>query len=270
MIDFHTQPDRYQHWKLSFDGPIATLTMDVDASKTLFNGYELKLNSYDLGVDIELYDAVQRLRFEHPEVKTVILNSAKEKDKARPLFTRAWEIARRGKLDGLAVDAAHMMRIIEPPAEALRWNEEAMAYAEASDDPAAKRWLGALYNNMGWTHHDEQRYDKALALFEKGLAWRAERDDVEATRIAKWSVGRALRSLGRHDEAVKLQLELEAERKKADAPDGFVFEELGELYLKQGDKEKAKAYFAKAYPLLEKFDWVEKKRLERIRKLGGL
>lgn len=79
MIDFQTHPTIYKHWKLGFDGPVAKLTMDVDPSKTLFEGYELKLNSYDLGVDIELYDAVQRLRFEHPEVKTVILESAKEK-----------------------------------------------------------------------------------------------------------------------------------------------------------------------------------------------
>lgn len=78
MIDFQTNPEKYKHWKLAFDGPVATLSMDVDPSATLFEGYELKLNSYDLGVDIELYDAVQRLRFEHPEVKTVIFNSAKE------------------------------------------------------------------------------------------------------------------------------------------------------------------------------------------------
>ncbi len=78
MIDFQTDPSRYRHWKLSFDGPIATLSMDVDPSGGLMDGYELKLNSYDLGVDIELADAVQRLRFEHPEVKTVILRSAKD------------------------------------------------------------------------------------------------------------------------------------------------------------------------------------------------
>ena len=78
MIDFQTDPSRYRHWKLSFDGPIATLSMDVDADAPLLGGYELKLNSYDLGVDIELADAVQRLRFEHPEVRTVILRSAKE------------------------------------------------------------------------------------------------------------------------------------------------------------------------------------------------
>ena len=78
MIDFQTDPSRYKHWKLSFDGPIATLSMDVDADAPLLGGYELKLNSYDLGVDIELADAVQRLRFEHPEIRTVILRSAKE------------------------------------------------------------------------------------------------------------------------------------------------------------------------------------------------
>ena len=78
MIDFQTDPSRYRHWKIACDGAIATLSMDVDADAPLLGGYELKLNSYDLGVDIELADAVQRLRFEHPEVKTVILQSAKE------------------------------------------------------------------------------------------------------------------------------------------------------------------------------------------------
>jgi len=75
MIDFQTDPSRYRHWKLAFDGPVATLTMDVDPSAPLLGGYELKLNSYDLGVDIELADAVTRLRFEHPEVGAVILRS---------------------------------------------------------------------------------------------------------------------------------------------------------------------------------------------------
>jgi benzoyl-CoA-dihydrodiol lyase len=79
IIDFRTNPANYKHWKLAFDGAVATLSMDVNPAETLFEGYELKLNSYDLGVDIELYDAVQRLRFEHPEVKSVIFNSAKER-----------------------------------------------------------------------------------------------------------------------------------------------------------------------------------------------
>ena len=77
-IDFQTDPGRYRHWRLSFDGQVATLTMDVDPDAGLFEGCELKLNSYDLGVDIELADAVQRLRFEHPEVRCVVLRSGKE------------------------------------------------------------------------------------------------------------------------------------------------------------------------------------------------
>src|ERR1700726_834677 len=78
-IDFQTDPSRYRHWKLNVEGEVATLTMDVDENGGLFEGYQLKLNSYDLGVDIELADAVQRLRFEHPGVKVVLLRSAKNR-----------------------------------------------------------------------------------------------------------------------------------------------------------------------------------------------
>jgi benzoyl-CoA-dihydrodiol lyase len=76
-IDFQTDPSRYRHWKLSVDGDVATLQMDVDEKGALFEGYELKLNSYDLGVDIELADAIERLRFEHPQVRVVLLRSGK-------------------------------------------------------------------------------------------------------------------------------------------------------------------------------------------------
>jgi len=79
QVDFRTEPSRYKHWRLHVDGRVATLAMDVREDGGLRPGYELKLNSYDLGVDVELYDAVQRLRFEHPEVGAVILTSAKER-----------------------------------------------------------------------------------------------------------------------------------------------------------------------------------------------
>ena len=78
-IDFQTDPSRYRHWKLAFERPVAHLIMDVDETGGLFEGYSLKLNSYDLSVDIELADAIQRLRFEHPEVKVVVLRSGKER-----------------------------------------------------------------------------------------------------------------------------------------------------------------------------------------------
>ena len=78
-IDFRTDPSHYRHWRLSFDGPVATLTMDVAEDGGIRPGYKLKLNSYDLGVDIELHDALQRIRFEHPEVRSVIIASAKNR-----------------------------------------------------------------------------------------------------------------------------------------------------------------------------------------------
>ena len=78
-VDFQVTPAGYRHWRLTFDGPVATLAMDVDEHGGLASGYELKLNSYDLGVDIELYDAVQRLRFEHPEIRAVVMTGGKER-----------------------------------------------------------------------------------------------------------------------------------------------------------------------------------------------
>jgi benzoyl-CoA-dihydrodiol lyase len=78
-VTFETSPERYRHWKLAFDGPVATLSMDVQEDAGLSPDYRLKLNSYDLGVDIELADAIQRIRFEHPEVRTVVVTSLKER-----------------------------------------------------------------------------------------------------------------------------------------------------------------------------------------------
>src|SRR5688572_572601 len=76
-VDYQTDPSRYRHWRVAFDDAVCTVTMDVDEDGGLRPGYRLKLNSYDLGVDIELHDIIQRLRFEHPEVRCVVLSSAK-------------------------------------------------------------------------------------------------------------------------------------------------------------------------------------------------
>jgi benzoyl-CoA-dihydrodiol lyase len=79
VVSFSTDPGQYRHWRLAVDGPVATLTLDVAEDGGLAEGYELKMNSYDLGVDIELYDAVQRLRFEHPGVRAVVVTSGKDR-----------------------------------------------------------------------------------------------------------------------------------------------------------------------------------------------
>src|SRR5437016_13854774 len=78
-VFYDTHPDRYAHWKLTFDGPVATLSLGVDEDRGLKPGYKLKLNSYDLGVDIELADALQRIRFEHPEVGSVVITSGRDR-----------------------------------------------------------------------------------------------------------------------------------------------------------------------------------------------
>src|SRR5437588_10066609 len=79
LVDFETHPSRYQHWQLKFEGTVATLIMDTKEDGGIRPGYKLKLNSYDLGVDIELHDALQRIRFEHPAVRAVVLSSAKQR-----------------------------------------------------------------------------------------------------------------------------------------------------------------------------------------------
>ncbi|MGA0344734.1 MAG: enoyl-CoA hydratase-related protein, partial [Arenicellales bacterium] len=79
LVSYQTSPENYRHWSLSFDGPVATLTADFDENGGLRPGYALKLNSYDLGVDIELNDAINRIRFEHPEIRSVLITSAKDR-----------------------------------------------------------------------------------------------------------------------------------------------------------------------------------------------
>ena len=201
-----------------------------------------------------------------------VFNSSKKAEKARPLFLKAWEIAVPAGEDFYAIDAAHMMQIVEPPEKQLEWAEKAIALAEKSGDQRAKGWLGALYNNTGWTYHDLKQYDRALELFEKGLKWREENVDEKGARIAKWTVARTYRSLGRIDEAIAIHRKLEHEfAEKGLERDGYVFEELGECYLLKGKKEEARKYFGLAYDLLSKDPWLaanEPNRLERMKKLG--
>ncbi|MBI3270592.1 MAG: tetratricopeptide repeat protein [Planctomycetes bacterium] len=198
-------------------------------------------------------------------------NSAKKQDQARPLFLEALEVARAAGEENLAIDAAHMLGIVESGEKAVAWDVKAMEMAEAAKDPRAKGWLGALYNNLGWTYHDQGDFAKALELFQKGLAWRQEKKQPKETRIAKWTVGRALRSLGRVQEALAKQEELSAEWKAAAEEDGYVEEELGECLLALARGEEARPHFARAYELLSKDAWLaqnEGKRLERMKELG--
>lgn len=222
--------------------------------------------------ELDAAEPVVRVRYLLERGRT--LNSARKGTNSRgaaaEMFIEAWECARGAGLDDLAIDAAHMLGIVCAPDEAIAWTKKALTLAETSGDPGAKNWLGALYNNLGWTYHDEGKHERALELFRKGLQWREEQGNPGPTRIAKWSVARALRSLQRGEEALALQLELEQECEAAGEADGFVYEELGELFHAAGDEEKARHYFARALPLLKEMSWVDSQRLARLEQLVGM
>ncbi len=101
-----------------------------------------------------------------------VFNSAQQPDQARPLFLQAWEQALAAGEDFYAVDAAHMLGIIEAPDQQLRWNQKALEIAEQSADLRAQQWLGSLYNNIGWIYHARQQDEAALTFLQKALAWR--------------------------------------------------------------------------------------------------
>ena len=198
-------------------------------------------------------------------------NSAGEAGKARPLFVAAFERARDAGEEALAIDAAHMIAIVEPAAAAkAEWNERALALAEASGDPLARRWRASLLNNLGWTRHEEGRFAEALALFEAALVARREQGGAPGPlHVARWAVARAKRSLGRYEEALAAQRTLAAE---AAEEDGHVFEEIAECLLALGRGDEARTWFARAHASLAGDPWfaeAEPARLERLRALGG-
>jgi tetratricopeptide (TPR) repeat protein len=201
-----------------------------------------------------------------------VYNSSKVSDKAKDLFLEAYDYGNAHNLDFYSIDAAHMMGIVEQGEESLNWNRIAIKLAEDSFDERAKRWLGSLYNNTGWTYFDMKEFSNALDLFKRNVMWHSERNSKMPLIIAKWSVARTLRAIDSVDEALSMQLGLIDELKEMGLEqDGYIFEEIGECLLLKGKKEDSKPYFKQAYDLLSKDIWLqenEKERLERLKKLG--
>lgn len=165
---------------------------------------------------------------------------------ARSAFLRAFELAQDGKLDSLAIDALHMMTFVDTaPEEQVEWNRRAMALMQASSQPGAKKWAGALHNNTGYALHLLGRYEDALAEFKLALAAHEQGGNPQNIRIAHWMIAWTLRSLGRLEEAIEIQLRLEKECDEAGEPDPYVFEELELLYQAVGDQEKSGFYAAR-------------------------
>lgn len=198
-------------------------------------------------------------------------NSAGQREQASELFTQAWDLAHEIGEENLAVDAAHMLAISEPGERQLEWNLRALDYAEQARDPRARDWLGALYNNLGWTYHAAGEYAKALDLFERAVKVREAKGQATPLRIAHWCVARCLRSLGRIEAALALQRRLLAELQTNGGSDGYVLEEIGECLLALNRADEARPYFAQAYALLSQDAWLaesEPRRLERLKQLA--
>lgn len=199
-------------------------------------------------------------------------NSSKHQDKARPLFLDAYKFALKNNLDNYAIDAAHMMGIVEKGEDSLKWNEIGIKLAELSKDEKARNWLGALCNNTGWTYFEMKKYDEAMNLFKKNVKWHEEKKSKMQLIIAKWCVARTLRATDKAEEALKMQMGLVDELKKMGLEqDGYVFEEIGECLILLNREHESKEYFKNAYELLSKDIWMaenEKERLERMKKLS--
>jgi tetratricopeptide (TPR) repeat protein len=198
-------------------------------------------------------------------------NSSGNREASAPYFRDAWEIAGAEGLDFYAVDAAHMLGIVEPPEQSLLWNEKAFAIAEVSEDPLARRWRGSLANNIGWTHFEAGDPEAALRMFEQALAFRQEQGDENTIRIAEWCVAKAQRVLGDVETALATQRDLHARYEAEGGADGYVEEEIGECLLALGRPEEAAPWFAKAWEKLSKDPWLaegEPERLARMKELS--
>lgn len=162
---------------------------------------------------------------------------------ARAAFEAALSEARDAGMDGLAIDAIHMMAFIDvTPAAQVTWAETALAVVLASTQPDAQRWEPSIRHNLGYGLHQLGRYDEALEQFRLAVALRERGTNVTAVRVGWWMVAWTLRALHRVDEALEIQLRLERENDEDGTPDGYVFEELETLYGLKGDAERTAHY----------------------------
>jgi tetratricopeptide (TPR) repeat protein len=200
-----------------------------------------------------------------------VLNSRGDPAAARPLFEQALARAEVAGLEHLAVDAVHMLAIVAPPDEQVALNQRAIGMARAARDPRARQWLASLYNNLGWTRFDAGDHREALRLFELALQERRRLQQPRETGIARWAVARALRAVGRLDEALAAQQQLAADNAAAGVADPYVDEELGECLLALGRGEEARPHFATAADGLAADPWLaehEPARIARLRELS--
>jgi tetratricopeptide (TPR) repeat protein len=259
LLDEHA--DAPEAWRLQLQTQIARtlgLQREFDAAHALLDEVEGRLDD----------TATARVRYLLERGR--VFNSAGSPEEAAPLFEQAFDQARRNDDDALAIDAAHMMGIVEDGERALEWNLRALEMAEGTEDDGAARWRGSLYNNIGWTYDDMGDYERALQLFEKGVTFRREQGQGEPLRIARWSVAHATRMLGRPKEALERLRAIERDYPEADDP--YMAEEFGECLLALDKPDEARPYFQAAWEGLKDDRWLEDnepERFERLERLGA-
>lgn len=166
---------------------------------------------------------------------------------ARAAYTRALATAQEGKLDGLAIDAVHMMAFVDDtPADQLRWNQQALEMVLASSQPAGRAWEASIRNNLAYSLHQLGRFAESLPHYERALALReaatAPAASPRQVYVARWLTARALRLSGRLDDAMAQQTRLEGQMHIVGDPDPYVFEELELIHRARGDEAQAASY----------------------------
>jgi len=231
-----------------------------------FEGGHALLDS--LAGDLDAAGPRARVRFELERGR--LYNSNGDAAAAAAHFTRAWEMARTAGETCLAIDAAHMLGIVLPPTEQEAWHRRAIAVALPSSLPCARRWLGPLYNNLGWTLLERGEVAAALELFEQDWNLRRELEARVPARIARWNMGHALRLLGRIEEALGIQRALASAWEADGEPDGYVYEEIAECLLARGQVAEARPHCARAFELLSRDAWLQEHEPERLERLERL
>lgn len=233
--------------------PGSPQALEIETQVARAQGLQRKFAEADKTLDDvlpKLRDMPVRLQVRYFLERGRTRNSSGDRPAATALFHEALKLSDRDQEPGAdfyRVDTLHMLGIAAPANEQLDWNLKALAAAEASPDSRARGWAASLHNNIGWTYFDRGDASTALAHWEKALPLREASGNAVNIRIAKWTIARGYRALGRLDEAQSIQLALVSET----GDDGYVYEELAEIAHAKGDKDAAQSWAGKAYALLK-------------------
>lgn len=220
-----------------------------------------------------LSDTTPEARLRYLLERGRIWNDTGRVNDAATAFEQAFHAAMAEERHAFAVDAAHMLGVMQPYDAANRWNQQAIAIAEATAEPRAQRWLGTLYINLGWNYQRMERYADAERAFASAVPALERIGNRGRVRSARLCLARNRRLLGEPGGALLLQQQLLAEIQVAGEPEGYALEEIAECLLVLGRIDEAKSYFASAYGSLSTYPWFppnESERLQRLKALSGL